>query len=258
MATASTSESEWVAESLRLTVFSTDAAVDVSAQLYRDLTGDEPEVRSVQRAGPAVQEQGPLAGIKGILTCDTKPGRVDVSLSPVVQAEGTLDGFPNIGAWREAVEVFSRLLHKWIGNGPDCSRVAVGAVALLPVFDRVSGYRALQTRLVDVRIDPEHSFDFSYAINRPRQYRIGNEDVRINRLSRWSVARLAGVQLQVSGAAAPVLVTQTGVEAHACRLVLDINTAAERAEPIPRDELARLFPVLVEFADEILAKGDVP
>jgi hypothetical protein len=39
---------------------------------------------------------------------------------------------------------------------------------------------------------------------------------------------------------------------------LDINTAAERKEPLPKDKLSVLFDELVDLTAEILQRGDVP
>jgi len=248
----------WLAESLRLTMFSTGAdGESVSATLFRDLTGQDPEVTAVHKAGPAQHEHGQLAGTAAVLSCDRQPGRWDIALTPILTGDMTLAEFPNIGNWRNALEFYRRLMLQWIDRSPPCNRIAVGAIALRPAADRVAGYRALQQFLPDVRIDAEHSMDFSYTINRPRQFEIDHDSVRINRLSKWSVARLSGVQFQVSGATTPVQVTPTGVDIHACRVELDINTAAERVAPLPKDAIAPMFSQLVESVIELLDKGDV-
>ena len=44
----------------------------------------------------------------------------------------------------------------------------------------------------------------------------------------------------------------------ASRLDLDINTAQERAAPLPSDKMLDLFNELVDLGNELSQKGDIP
>ncbi len=105
-----------------------------------------------------------------------------------------------------------------------------------------------------MQLDPTSS-DFSYQINRPRISGSGIPDLKINRLSKWSVAswRLEewslGPQTTVK--------TLEGQEAFSCRLELDINTAADFSGEITSQSLASIFAEQINLGAEIAEHGDI-
>jgi hypothetical protein len=144
---------------------------------------------------------------------------------------------------------------RWLGHCPPLVRLAFGVVVFEPVGDRVEGYRRLGEHLPGIHLDPDGSYDFFYQINRPRNSTVV-ETLKINRLSRWSVSRFVPIRLMIappSIQSAPV-----GAQQEACRIELDINTAAEFAGELPGARLAQLFEELKNLAVEIATRGDIP
>ena len=134
--------------------------------------------------------------------------------------------------------------------------MAFGVVLLSPMDSRVLGYRQLAAYLPAVNIDPDHSTDFFYQINRARDSATGITNLRINRLSKWSVAQIstAGLVLEPTR----ILYHDVPQGYLACRLELDINTAAERREPLPRETVSNVWQELLNLGREIVIDGDQP
>jgi len=246
----------WLTESIRLTLFTQPPTVDVAVNWWQTVAGDLPANHTVQRLGPMLQQQGPIRGGYCNLSLQYQPGRVDWVLSPIVPDHMRIDGFPNFGAYDAATTAFLELFSRWIQGAPAFNRLAVGSTLVVPVQDKADGYRRIQGFLPAVTLDPEGSADFSYGINRFRQSETV-PGVRINRLSRWSVAKLSGIRLEIGEAGiSRLMASPEGLSA--CRLELDINTQPERVEPFPQDIAERLLNELVRSGREIVERGDVP
>jgi len=134
------------------------------------------------------------------------------------------------------------LMLRWLAGCPPLQRLAFGAVLTRPVDDLLTGYRQISDYLPFVQLDPESSSDFSYQINRPRNSTVIS-GLRINRFSRWSVARVF----------ASTFDTQIG-----CRVELDINTAQEFQGELPQEKLPVIIQELVDLGKEIAENGDIP
>ena len=246
----------WLTESIRLTLFTQPPTVDVAVNWWQTVAGDLPANHTVQRLGPMLQQQGPIRGGYCNLSLQYQPGRVEWVLSPIVPDHMRIDGFPNFGAYDAATTAFLELFSRWIQGAPAFNRLAVGSTLVVPVQDKADGYRRIQGFLPAVTLDPEGSADFSYGINRFRQSETV-PGVRINRLSRWSVAKLSGIRLEIGEAGiSRLMASPEGLSA--CRLELDINTQPERVEPFPQDIAERLLNELVRSGREIVERGDVP
>jgi hypothetical protein len=145
---------------------------------------------------------------------------------------------------------------RWLAGAPALNRMAFGVLLNLPVGEREIGYRTLST-LLPIRIDAAKSRDFLYQINRPRLASTpGAVGLEINCLSRWMVSLLARAKLTFTEASVGFFDRENVTSA--CRVEMDINTAGERQEALPRETYAGLFRELVEIACEIAEKGDVP
>lgn len=246
----------WLTESIRLTAFTQPPDVDVGVNWWQTLAGEPPSAHSVQRLGPVLRQHGPIQNAYCNLSLEYQPGRVDWVMSAIVPPELKFEGFPNFGLYENATARFKELVLKWFSNAPPFKRLAVGSVLLIPVADKVEGYREIQKFLPAITLDAENSADFLYSINRPRQSR-AIQGLRINRLARWSVARLSGIQIQLGNAGATQAI-ESPEGLSAIRLELDINTQPERIEPLPSRPRQQLFEELLGLNIEIAEKGDVP
>jgi len=162
-----------------------------------------------------------------------------------------------IGPVREALDIFSPLMRRWfeLESCPPVQRLAFGAILRQPVNDQQSGYRQISAYLPFVKLDAENSSDFSYQINRPRVSTSGFAELKINRLSKWSVVAGQSIQFAVGLTSARYL---PGRAYFACHLEVDINTAAEFQGELPRDQLPQIFQELVDLGIEIAREGDIP
>ena len=246
----------WLTESIRLTLFTQPPTVDIGVNWWQAVAGELPTSHTVQRLGPMLQQQGPIRGGYCNLSLQYQPGRIDWVLTPIVPADMKIDGFPNFGVYDGAASAFIEFFAQWIRGAPVFNRLAVGSTLVLPVQDKADGYRRIQRYLPAVTLDPERSADFSYGINRFRQ----SETVpglRINRLSRWSVAKLSGIRLEI-GEPGMSRLMESPEGLSACRLELDINTQPERVEPFAQNVAEPLLNELLRFGREIVDHGDVP
>ena len=242
---------EWQANTLRLTAFPTELPSAVNKSWWTDLVGEDPEVRTSLPKTMQSQEAGTYQSQR--LIVGTNPGSIDWRLTPADAEEPNPDGFPVIGQFANSLEIFVQLMLRWLDEQcPPLKRLAFGAALVLPVENRVAGYRQLAP-FIRVEVDPEGSSDLLYRINRPRASRSGIEGLRINRLSTWSVSKLAlGVQADRQSFELP------GLEYYACLLELDINTVPDFAGTLEGDQLSTVFEEQVALGQEIAVHGDIP
>lgn len=238
----------WLADSLRVTLFPLGDFAP-SSSWWKQVTDAEPESTSARPAKGEHQEEGPFHN--GNLILRVEPLRIDWIYT---KKSNDAEVIPSLGTLANAVETFHAAIKRWIPLAPESNRLAFGAVLLQPVPDKMSGYQVLSSFLPSVDLDPENSSDFRYRINRRRPSSSSSADLRINRLSTWSVASFRGLRFSPSQ---PTSV-HSMPEHYACHLELDINTAPEFAQPIPHNELDHLLSELIQLASEITEKGDIP
>ena len=170
----------------------------------------------------------------------------------------TTSEFLTIGKFTEILAPFARVTNKWLNldSCPEIQRIAFGAVLFASVDSRESGYRQLAAYLPRVDIDPEHSSDFLYQINRPRESTTEISNLTINRLTKWSVAVMFGGHFALEPT--QISYREMPQQCVACRLELDTSTAAGRREPLARDRVPSILSELMDAAKEIVIEGDIP
>jgi hypothetical protein len=146
---------------------------------------------------------------------------------------------------------------RWLADPPPITRLAFGAALLDPVEDKLTGYRRLSEFLPAVQIDAEGSEDFFYQINRPRKSNLPIKGLRINRLSKWSVALIQSFRLTMIPTSPVGVQNFPGDKCHVCRVELDISTPADFQDELPREKLADIFRELAELGSEISLRGDI-
>jgi len=237
----------WSVNQLRLTGFLTPTVKVEGADWWQKLTGESPETVVDNPRVATRQVQGTLSG--GSLTLQINPIRVDWLLT-APPPEGLVSTTATVGAWTTVSPMFLDLMKKWLTSSdcPALLRLAFGAVLVLPTASRESGYEVLNEYLTAVKLDTTNTSDFSYQINRPRSSTT-LKGVKINRLTKWSVAAMQ------SFVAAPSGLAMGGAE-HSVRLELDINTAPESLTEIPKPALVELLYEMLSLAEEIAAEGE--
>ncbi len=173
------------AESLRVTAFLGPAAQLSEPTWWSDLIGKPPEIKTTRPGRGELQEAGSFED--WTLTLAIQPSRVDWYLTDHVE-KGKPEGLKVAGPFPDSLNVFLPPMLRWLDMSPPIQRLAFGAVLLQPVKDRQVGYERISSYLPAIRLDPQGSSDLLYQINRPRDSTSGVTGLRINRLSRWSVA----------------------------------------------------------------------
>ncbi len=243
---------EWLVNQVRLTLFPTPMpAVIDGAGWWEELTGSRPET-IVENPKMATREvQGEFSGVT--LTLQINPLRIDWLLGAGPRAlDGLADPSATAGPWIATLGVFAGLMEKWLVSAewPPIVRLGFGVTISLRVPSREAGYELLGTLLKAVQLDAATSSDFSYQINRPRVSQ-ALPTTKINRLSKWVVGAQQAFVASPSGMA-------MGAREHFVRVELDINTAPETLEALPKAKVPELLHELLSLAKEIVANGEIP
>jgi len=236
-------------ETLRFTAFLAPGDRLDKSNWFKDLAGVEPETRIDRPTLDQIQHIGTYRDFGLVL--GSQASRVDWFLGsrPV---EGLLpEKFA--GPAPETLSVFSELIQSWLERNLRVNRIAFGAVLHELADNRLEAYRRLAKYLPTVQIDPEHSSDFLYQINRPRMSKVLPE-LSLNRLAKWSAATFKLLQFELMPNSMPTVSDGTV----SCRFELDVNSSPEWGAVLPHESLGSLFRELSDLAVELAANGDKP
>ncbi|MHC4406629.1 MAG: hypothetical protein ACYTG0_43955 [Planctomycetota bacterium] len=242
-------ESGWLAEILRLTVFTT-AKPDLTglAGAWKAIVDDEPDTVELKPKEHMLRESGSFR--EATLTFTHVMRRIDWVLGP---SESTPNAWDVIGTFADETPPFVELTRKWLAVSPEINRLAFGAVLINPVRDHDEGYTKVSAYLpFDIDLGARN---FSYQINRRRASRLGVPGLEINRLSKWACAEQRSAHLSVGDTAK---VNDDYPSRFAVRLEVDINTAPEYPKSLKPGNLADLLDECVALGAEIAEKGDIP
>ena len=247
--------SGWEVQLLRVTAFPSPSAQLSRPTWWTDLIGEPPEKQVLQPREQGQRDEGLVDGKRLIL--EVQPTRIDWLFTRAGDQEFESEGYATIGLLPEVLNAFLPLILRWfeLETCPSVQRLVFGAVLLHIVENRQDGYRQLSAYLPSVQLDTEGSSDFLYQINRPRNSGSGIPDLRINRLSKWSVATVRGFTLSIGSL--PVTQSVQTPEFTACRLEFDINTTQFFQGDLEREQLPQVFQELVDLGVEIVREGDV-
>lgn len=244
----------WQTEQVRLTVFSAEPSKTSPRELWERIGGEVPEQVTEKPSQGFTRIEGTYDADKLCLT--VRPGRMDWHQAAQTKADAPPEGFPTIGPITSVLPGFVEAMQSWLQetHGLRPTRVAVGAVLLQEVAGHEEGYERIRTYLPFDFRSPGVS-DFTYRINRPRATALDIPELRINRLSTWSVVVLQGITLTLnvpSGIGSQHVVQGP----QACRLEIDVNTAPEYVGTLPEDRLPGILQELSGLCLEIAAEGD--
>lgn len=245
---------DWKVGLVRLTCFVPPGVAYKDPGWWEKFIGQPPEAKTAKPKEGSEVISGP--GLGGAATLSLDPSRIDWILNTAEEVTNSPD-LPTLGGFRDVAGKFRDFASDWLKVAPTANRIAFGALLLLPAKDRQEGYRGLSQILKTVEVDPVDSEDFLFQINRPRKSQV-LEGLRINRLTKWSVGVLRGLSLRLIAGKANVMANANIASSHYfCRLELDVNTDAERIEPLPPQHMAEIFGELVDQATEIAERGDL-
>lgn len=248
--------SEWQAEQFRLTAFTPPWDKKRETSWWNTLVGIQPEeVISNLKLGSS-QVAGKLGENGLVLSFDQL--RIDWLMAPA-QSETTINlqgsEFPIIGIYEETITEFETIMEKWLTfeDLPEIKRLAFGCVLKHPEPNRDSGYSRIPSYL-PININPSQSSDFLFQINHPKNSIKGPLGLKINRLSKWSIAAYNRMLLNL--AITPInLAPQYTEISFAFRLELDISTDNEYEKSLSVDQLVNIFKEMIVMGREIAFDG---
>jgi hypothetical protein len=244
----------WKVRVLRLTAFvESDEGWAAAHQVqWEDLTSSKPEAK--QSKGDEEQQEGPFP--PGRLILQKQPRRVDVLYAGTGEDMEPATPVVTVGPFEPASEALRGVAAKLFDKvGRWCTRLALGTDFVRMAATVEEAYQALVEHIRTTPFKLKGGQDFVYQLNRPRKSRVV-PDMQINRLTRWNASSWRPVRFQVGGGSSPMVLTGP---AHIGAVVAtDVNTVADRTEPLPANQLLALFEELRGLTAEIRDHGDIP
>lgn len=239
---------EWQVELLRVTAFPINS-IAIDTTWWNDLSLGEKDSRIISKNG-VCRDEGLFEENKLYLNVHTN--RIDWLYSTDLTKIQSL--LPTFGEFSKVKQNFYNLIQKWLKIYSEIGRLAFGAILLYSAGDKEENYKLISKYLPHVTIDTKDSSDFFYQINRPRTSSSGISDIKINRLMKWSVINLYGLDVNFLSNITPVSRAES---ISACRLELDINTSADYNKQLSHKKLSKLFNELTFSSEEIISNGDI-
>jgi hypothetical protein len=146
---------DWTCETIRLSLFSTEA-IRLSTEDWKALTGQEEAEQEQKGAGRHVFA-GPLFG--GQLSLGAVANRCDCILNPVTSTDQFVENFvPSVGHWPTPFESFRDATEPFLSDFRfPVSRMAFAANLLSPHKDRLDAYKALVTQVKTITHPPRNA-----------------------------------------------------------------------------------------------------
>jgi hypothetical protein len=241
---------DWTCESMRLSLFSSQA-VKLLAGDWKALTGqDEPE----QEQKGASRHVFAASMLGGQFTLGSIANRCDIFLTPAQQADIPEDYIPSVGKWPSAHEAFQKHVEPFLEQlAFPVMRMAFAPVLVHPFKDSLEAYKALLSLVKTIKQSPENMSDLLFRINWPKSS-IAVNDLTYNRITTWSVQQYQ-VQLFVPDGNSPATFVQQLT--HGLRLEIDHNTDQRRHAPFDAGRLVPIYRELTNLALQNAVEGEV-
>lgn len=235
--------SVWKAEHLRISIFvagSIPAPKDIILNIFRV------DVESASEKGFGAESKAEGVWMEKKIEVRKHVNRLDFILSPVAKDEFERDA---LDQWRSDLPVFLDVVGGWLAIASiPVIRCAVSLVGLLPVDSRDDGYIEFGNYVRPVKMRVKDFSDINFQVNIPIASTVV-QGLEINRISSWAVAFAKVVSMGLGG---NLMHSET---TYALRALVDVNTSAERSEPLPSNTLKNILVELSGSMVEILDKG---
>lgn len=234
-------KNEWLASSIRITVFPNLAIKPEEMPEWNDITGFDPDESSTQHKLHKTVQKGLFENLYLLLT--KMPGRLDIECIPVIK-EDSFQEYPVIGLFTEVIEKGRALVQKFLETyNQNSTRLAIGAKLLLPTKSHFTAYQQLNEYIKHVKVDPNTS-DFMYQVNHRINSDTGLDELEINRLTKWRAIKIA-----------PVINKQEQATKYASCLELDVNTSDGYKKEIKHNDAQTIFNELINLSVAITKEG---
>jgi hypothetical protein len=238
----------WKAQMLRLTAFLREPiSSDASATLWKTATGQDPVVDDFRPREQIRRQAGPFRECQ--FDVIIAPRRIDWVIGP---RDSTAEK-PYFGEAETALDLFKTDGMKWLEMDAAITRIAVGALLLMPSADVKGAYLTLKSKLKNVSVDPVRSSDLFYQVNWPQASKVAPK-IRLNRLTKWSALTTRSVQLNIAQTALRPI---QSAGSYFCVLECDHNTSEEHTERLGQEEVSSVFGELCRMVIDNARNGEV-
>jgi hypothetical protein len=212
--------------------------------IFSSAFGVEPETITNK---PAASESSAIGSWDGFrLEVKRTLNRIDCILQAIPSE--VVGPMPLINDTTSVLPKFSSLVAKWASSqAQGVTRIALGCNAFLAVENVEVGYIKLKELIKVIEIDVNRFKELRFQVNLPFSSSV-SEEITINRLSNWAVI---GFRAALIGLEAPRYFD----EMHYVSCSLDVNTNAERTQPISSDLLEKLTEELSLTCSTVLEAG---
>lgn len=243
---------DWICESVRLSLFATEA-VRLSADNWKLLTGQD-EAEKEQKGGGRHVFTGKVLG--GQFSLGAVGNRCDLVLGPVRTGEDIREeAIANIGQWPSALSDFQKSTEAFLEQVSfPVARMAFATGLLHPTESLTDAYKALREQVKTLNQPAEELRDILFRINWPKNSTTLN-DLTLNRLTLWQVQQIA-VQVLIPDGNSPAT-TFVEEPAHVLRLDIDHNTDGKRTQPFDANQLVPIYRELTNLALQNAEQGEV-
>ncbi len=244
-----TSEFNWLATSLRMTVFAIGENEFDSEMWWTSVVGHDPDEKHEDNNNQKVTYQGSFEQGRLALEIYGIDNRVNWLYSPN-EAQFVLAGkMPVLGPFLQTADRFAEYMHKWLSQQiPQINRIAFGAIVVRPADSRAESYRMLSEYL-GIDFDVSSTSDLMYRINR-RRLSDAVKGVTINRVATWSSQDF---NVELANQFGHFIKRFSHCN---CLLEVDINNVPSETQ-LDHSHLFRLFNEFIVLGKEISEKGDV-
>jgi hypothetical protein len=241
--------SAWQLQVVRLIAFPDKPPALLEQNWWKDLVIETPQdFVSTRKVGfhddrGSIQERVLLS-----LTLDLNRVVWEARPHALVDKSGNYPTFD--GQFRQSISWFGNLMNGWLTTScPPLFRLAFSAKLLRLAANAKEAYEVLAAHLPTVNLDSNPN-DFLLQINRRKEKSGVVADLSINRVSTWS-------KLNVEIVIEPGKPFRWPDRCYSS-VELDVNSAPERTEILPRTKLPQLFEELTSLGVEIAERGDIP
>jgi hypothetical protein len=231
-------------------VLFTQKALPLTTDLFSPFAGETAEQQEDRPKEGIRRQSGPLDGAE--LRTGLSPILAEFFLGPPpLTADKMLGEFPHTtGELKAELAKFERRLLQWLPKWEaPTMRVSLVVQARASAVSPINAYEILRDNLTSVAVNPGEMGDFMFRVNWKAKTDSLAEGY-LNRLSTWTA-----VQFRVLAGSAGGPQVQIATRDFA-QVEMDLNTPADRKEPLPRDQLGPIFGELFQLAVEIADHGE--
>lgn len=241
----------WKLETFRITFFPAPEATLDGRKWWQESIGTIADLVEEKR------DQLSILGEfrNGLLSQKSNTERTDWHYNKAISESAT---FEDDVAFVAAIEPLIRGTMEAIAEkSPPVLRIAFGAVLIRHTDNIEESYKIL-SKFTGLNLEASQCSEFVCRLNRWKSSDLIPE-LRVNQLRDISAFIRQQVQFRAgTGSTGSRVILDPKNLSTGCRLLLDINTDAERSEPLPTSQIPELFRELIELAVQISEQERLP